>query len=256
MALNIKLEAFEGPLDLLLHLIEKERIDIYDIPIAELTDQYLTYLTKMDEAHLDLASEFLVMAATLLSIKSKMLLPKQKPEAVQLELAAATDTDPREELVTRLLEYKRYKEIAAKLKELEAAQSKIYKKAPEDLSFLKKSQYNMTDITIDDVISAYLKLINRQKKTEPIHVVKKDPMPISRKVKEIFKFICSCKNHIKFSFFLKKIRSKTEKIVTFLAILELIKTNKISAKQDGIFGEIIMCKKKGADSWIVNKLQE
>ena len=117
MALNIKLEVFEGPFDLLYHLIEKNQIDIYDIPIADLTDQYLDYLDYVDEEQLDLASEFLVMAATLLSIKSKMLLPKPKNEETQLEIAVGADEeDPRGELISRLVEYKKFKEISLVLK--------------------------------------------------------------------------------------------------------------------------------------------
>jgi len=247
MALNVKLEAFEGPLDLLLHLIEKERIDIYDIPISELTDQYLSYISEMDEAHLDLASEFLVMAATLLSIKSKMLLPKQKPDAVQLELAATReDIDPREELVNRLLEYKKYKEIAEELKNLEALQSKIFKRSSEDISFFKKVEFDLTNLTLDDLMSAYLNVINTHKKEEPVHIVKNDPIPISRKIKEIFKFIYSSNSLIKFSGLLKNVQSKIEKIVTFLAVLELIKMNKITVQQEKLFGEIIICRKRGS----------
>jgi len=246
MALNVKLEAFERPLDLLLHLIEKERIDIYDIPISELTDQYLSYISEMDEAHLDLASEFLVMAATLLSIKSKMLLPKQKNEGVQLELAATVeDLDPREELVNRLLEYKKYKEIAVELKNMEAFQSRIFKRNPEDLSFLKKEEFSITNLTLDDLMSTYLNIINAEKRVEPIHIVKRDLIPISRKIKDVFKYICSCSSIIKFSSLLKNIRSKAEKIVTFLAVLELIKMNKISAEQESIFGEITIYRKGG-----------
>ena len=117
MAFNFIIEAFEGPLDLLFHLIEKNRIDIYDIPIAELTDQYLNYLKNISEHQLDLASEFLVMASTLLSIKSKMLLPTRQNQDDELELATTEDeSDPREELVQKLLEYKKFKEISLILK--------------------------------------------------------------------------------------------------------------------------------------------
>jgi segregation and condensation protein A len=121
MSYNFKLQVFEGPLDLLLHLIQKQEIDIYDIPVAEITDQYLSHLWAMEQLDLEVTSEFLVMAATLLSIKAKMLLPKPP---LQDENAEET-IDPREELVLRLLEYKRYKEAAEKFRQMEKEQSRV-----------------------------------------------------------------------------------------------------------------------------------
>ena len=125
MAINVKLEAFEGPLDLLLHLIEKAEVDIYDIPIAEITDQYLHYINMMEIHDLDVSSEFIVMAATLLEIKSKMLLPKLKKEE-----NITDDIDPREELVLKLIEYKKYKEASLELKDKLGIYSKVFYKPP------------------------------------------------------------------------------------------------------------------------------
>ena len=240
-ACTIKLQNFEGPFDLLFYLIEKNQIDIYDIPILEITEQYLDYLNAMQELDLDIASEFLVMAATLLHIKSRMLLPKRE----SLSEEEAESADPREELIIKLLEYKKYKEIAVELKNMEAFQSRIIKRNPEDLSFLKKEEFSITNLTLDDLMSTYLNIINAEKRVEPIHIVKRDLIPISRKIKDVFKYICSCSSIIKFSSLLKNIRSKAEKIVTFLAVLELIKMNKISAEQESIFGEITIYRKGG-----------
>jgi segregation and condensation protein A len=128
MTISIKLDVFEGPLDLLLHLIRKAEVDIYDIPIAEITDQYISYLKAMEELDLDIASEFLVMAATLIEIKSRMLLPKKA--STDDELSA--DEDPRVELVEKLVEYKKYKEFAGVLKEIESSNA-IFFKSPEIL---------------------------------------------------------------------------------------------------------------------------
>lgn len=128
MTLNVSLDVFEGPFDLLFHLIEKNRIDIYDIPIAELTEQYLDYIGDISKNELDLTSGFLVMAATLLSIKSRMLLPSSRANEIQSEVALTVDEDPRSDLMTRLLEYKKYEEISNVLKEKEQEQRLIFKK--------------------------------------------------------------------------------------------------------------------------------
>ena len=132
MEIRYKLDTFEGPLDLLLHLIDSQEIDIYDIPISQITDKYMEYIDNLQEYELEIASEFLVMAAELLSIKSRMLLPR--PPVVQEEDGEAEDCDPREELVQRLIEYRKYKAAAEQLREMEVARSLIYTRAPRDLS--------------------------------------------------------------------------------------------------------------------------
>ena len=134
MSYKIKIDAFEGPLDLLLHLINRLEIDIYDIPVAEITEQYVAYIHTMKELELDVASEYLVMAATLLAIKSKMLLPKHEDEWDEEEEEFLYEEDPRDELVMQLLEYKKYKEAAGEFKNLEAERELILTKTPIDLS--------------------------------------------------------------------------------------------------------------------------
>lgn len=165
MEYKVKIEAFEGPLDLLLHLINRLEIDIYDIPMAEITDQYLLYIHAMSELKLDDASEYLVMAATLLAIKSKMLLPKHEEE-VHDEIMFEED-DPRDELVERLIEYKRYKEAALNLKEKERERGEIFMKPPSDLSsYAEHANQEYTDhgVTIFDLLGAYHKLMRRKTK--------------------------------------------------------------------------------------------
>lgn len=240
MALNVKLEAFEGPFDLLFHLIEKNQIDIYDIPIAQLTDQYLEYLKHIEENKIDLASEFLVMAATLLSIKSRMLLPDLKDDQVQLELAVGDDEqDPRTELVNMLVEYKKYKDIAEVLKNMEEEQRKIFKRPPEDLSFLWNGEFTISNVSLDDMKSIFSNLITKKNKEEKLHTVSKDPYPLSKRVREIYKIIAG-RTSMFFSGLFNKKCSKLELIVTFLAVLELIKMNKITAAQEQLFDDILV----------------
>jgi segregation and condensation protein A len=241
MALNVKLEAFEGPFDLLFHLIEKNQIDIYDIPIAELTDQYISYLQDLDEKELDLASEFLVMAATLLSIKSKMLLPVPKDNQVQLELAVGEDDlDPREELVDKLVEYKKFKDIALILREKEEEQSKIFKRPPEDLSFLWPEGFSISEVTLKDLVMAFSDLMKRKTRENKVHTVLKDPVPLEKKIREVFQVVSRSKAGVFFSRLFDHRRSRVELIVTFLAVLELIKMNRIKAIQERLFGEIVL----------------
>lgn len=241
MALNIKLEAFEGPFDLLFHLIEENQIDIYDIPIAELTDQYLSYLKNINEEQLDTASEFLVMAATLLSIKSKMLLPKQEDKQVQLELSAAEDEeDPRDVLVSRLVEYKKFKAISLELKKREEEQALILKKKPEDLSHIWPEDFVLSDLTLDDLINAFVSLLSKEKPRDETYHVSQDPLPLPIRIKELYKLLKELKKKVFFSQLFGDEASKSEVIVTFLAVLELVKRNKILAAQDRMFGEIAL----------------
>lgn len=159
--INFKVEAFEGPLDLLLQLIQQLEIDIYDIPMADITDQYLEYIHLMKEMELDVASEYLVMAATLLAIKSKMLLPKQE---LEVDFEFDDSVDPRDELVERLMEYKRFKEAAKQLKEKESERNFYFGKAPMDLGEYDTSgkQANL-DVSLNDMLGAFHKMLRRKK---------------------------------------------------------------------------------------------
>lgn len=247
MQINVKVEGFEGPLDLLLHLIQHLEIDIYDIPMAEITEQYMLYIHTMKELELDVASEYLVMAATLLAIKSKMLLPKQEEEIVD-DIEEWEPEDPREELVTKLIEYKQFKEAAKLLKEKEAERGQIFTKPPADLSSYAKEEAPLKDlqVTVYEMIAAYHKMLRRKKLKQPLSAkIAREEIPIEEKMDEILKTLRSTGKRQKFS----ELFSDTGKeviVVTFLAILELMKRNEIVAEQDENFSEIFLAVKGGA----------
>ncbi len=168
MEYNVKTEAFEGPLDLLLHLINRLEVDIYDIPMSQITEQYLHFVHAMQELELDVASEYLVMAATLLAIKSKMLLPKHEEELE--EDVEMLEEDPRDELVEKLIEYRKYKEAAQELKQKEEERVLMYTKPPSDLSQFTERDMEQSlqtlDVNIYDMLGAFHKLLRRKKLTK------------------------------------------------------------------------------------------
>lgn len=167
MQYNFKVEAFEGPLDLLLHLINRYEIDIYNIPVAKITEQYLSYVHTMKELQLDVASEYLVMVATLLQIKSKMLLPKQEEDVP--DNGEDFIDDPRQELMERLIEYKKYKQVATELKEREQERAQLYTRPPIDFtSFQQEEETSLPlDVTLYDMLAAFQKLMRRKKAKTP-----------------------------------------------------------------------------------------
>lgn len=243
MAIPVKLEAFEGPLDLLLHLIDKNKINIYDIPIVLITEQYLEYINKMDTKDMDIMSEFLVMAATLLNIKSKMLLPKE--ETVDEE-----EEDPRKELVERLLEYKMYKYFSYELKDRQMdASHLLFKKAaipPEIKNYREDVDLNslLSDLTLTRLQVIFDSVMKKQvDKIDPIRSkfgkIEKEDVNQEEKMQYVEEY---AKLHKRFSFrlLLELQSSKMEIIVTFLSILELMKVGKILIEQENIFEDIII----------------
>lgn len=238
MPINIKLQAFEGPLDLLLHLIEKAEVDIYDIPIAEITEQYIEYIHMMQELDLEVASEFLVMAATLLEIKSKMLLPK--PKKAENE---ADQIDPREELVQKLIEYKKFKEASSLLKDKLSIYEKIFYKAPEPIDDYISDFTSLTGISADlltkclnDVL---LKNTENIKSKNSYRGIYRESITIEDKIQHI-KILLFSKPVFYFEELFKHRVNKYEIIITFLAILELIKRKNIFVEQDRSFEHIII----------------
>ncbi len=237
-----KLEHFEGPLDLLLHLIEKNKINIYDIPIFEITEQYLSYIAKMEEANLDFTSEFLVMAATLIEIKSRMLLPKEIDEKTGEEV------DPRAELVQKLLEHKRFKRLASELSDMQLMADRVLYKEPtiprEVQEFEPEINLNelLKGVSISTLKLAYEQALKRSenridKVRSNFGTIKKEPISLEEqigRVLEILKQIRRCK----FRDFLENRKSKLEIVVTFLVILELMKIGKIHIEQEDAFGDI------------------
>lgn len=232
MTYNVKLEVFEGPLDLLLYLIKKEEIDIYDIPISKITDQYLEYLELMQLLDLSIAGEFLVMAATLIHIKSKMLLPPDQVEQEQEE------ADPRAELVKRLLEYKKFKEAASELAHKESHQKHFFSRVGSGINMdeLPAIEEEFIEATLFDLITAFTKVLKDIPK-EAFHRVIKDEFTVSEKIHDILHMICD-KKTILFTELFKAAKNKFEVITIFLAILELIKVKEVVVRQVAPFGEI------------------
>ena len=247
MSLNTKPEykinEFEGPLDLLLHLIEKNKFNIFDIPIVEITEQYLAYVNEMNESDLDVMSEFLVMAATLISIKAKMLLPKEEEEEEEEE-------DPRAELVRRLLEYKMYKYASYELKDMELDAEKAYFKSatiPKEVKEFKE-EIDPCEVTKDVTLMMLNEIFNQVMKrtVEPLDpirskfgTIEKEEVRIEDKMDEIRNNIRGLKG-INFRTLLEVQASKINVIVTFMAILELMKIGHIVIKQEELFGEIVI----------------
>ncbi|EOD01080.1 segregation and condensation protein A [Caldisalinibacter kiritimatiensis] len=241
MKYNVVLETFEGPFDLLYHLIEKNEVDIYDIPISQIADQYIEYLETMKDLDLEITSEFLVMAANLLQIKSKMLLPKnnEKQQEEQEEI------DPRDELVKRLIEYKKYKNAAKSLKKKENIQSKIFFKPKEELGDIdvKEEQLMLEGIKLIDLMNAFNKIVKKktQENTEinNIRKIQRDEITIEECMENLKEYICK-NNKVRFEELFKEKQTNNNIVVTFLSILELIKLKFITVKQDSNFGEIII----------------
>ena len=243
MELSVKLEVFEGPLDLLLHLIEKNKVSITDIPIVMITEQYLDYVSKMDREDLDLVSEFMVMAATLIDIKTKMLLPPEEDENGE-------EIDPREELVNRLVEYKTYKLLAGRLEQGEEnAQKNLYKSPtiPDEVAkYVPEVDLDelLSELTLTKMSQIFNMLMHRQvDRLDPIRSkfgeIRQEPVKLSDKLTYIYDY-ASEKKHFSFKELLIKEESRHGLVVTFLAILQLMKVGAIKASQEEIFGDIYM----------------
>ncbi len=245
MTVLYKLETFEGPLDLLLHLIDKAEIDIQDIPVSEITDQYMAYLHSMQELELEITSEFLVMAATLLSIKSKLLLPK--PPVIDMDefdFYEEDEIDPREELIQRLIEYKKFKGIAEHLHEREWERSLIYSKEPEDLTpFMPVTEENPVEgLHTSDLIAAFQKALSRAVKRTSYARIQRDEISVKDRINQVVQTLESAGpgGRVMFSKLLHEEMVRHEIVVTFLAILELMKMKQIWCFQEKLFDDIVM----------------
>jgi len=232
MSYKVRLEIFEGPLDLLLYLVKKDHLNIYDIPIAKVTGQYLQYLELMKLMDLNIAGEFLVMAATLLQIKSKMLLPAEESPQVQEE------EDPRAELVRRLLEYEKFKEIAENLRQREIGQQEVFKRPKTQIE--KELPQAGTGIYFEagifDLINAFSRALEDVPK-ELFYEVIKDEFTIEEKIHQVLHALLVAP-HLKLSELFGQAKNKLEVIVIFLAILELIRMREVLIRQKELFGEI------------------
>jgi segregation and condensation protein A len=229
MSYKIKLEVFEGPLDLLLYLIKRDELNIYDIPITRVTEQYLEYLNMMEELDLDIAGEFLVMAATLMQIKSKMLLPPD-PHGIETD-----ELDPRAELVKRLLEYKAFKEAADKLHGFAAERAKIFTRTGVEPE-VDGNDLALVEVSLFELLNAFAKVLRGLPK-DMSHEVYKDEFTVAEKVHQIFHLLAK-RTSVRFSELFRAAKNKTEVITTFLALLELVRLREVIARQDRQFDDI------------------
>lgn len=241
MDITVRLQVFEGPLDLLLHLLDKNKVNIYDIPIVEITAQYMEYIAEMKRQDLDVLSEFLVMAATLIDIKSKMLLPSD-PDSEEEE------EDPRAELVQQLLEYKMYKCMAYELKDRQMDAQRVMFKEPTipDEVLAYEEPVNVaelvSDVTLAKLNDIFKSIMKKQKdKIDPLRSkfgkIEKEEVSLEDRIAELLDYALEHK-HFSFRGLLEAQSSKVEIIVTFLAILELMKMGKIFISQEHIFDDI------------------
>lgn len=241
MELSVKIDVFEGPLDLLLHLLDKNQVTIMDIPISLITDQYMDYITAMEQNKMEIMSEFIEMAATLISIKTKMLLPKKKDENDEL-------IDPRRELMEQLLEYKKYKLMAGRLKTRQLDAGRVFFKKPsipdEIASFVPKADPDelLKDLDFAVLNSVFQQMMKRSKdKIDPIRsqfgTIKRETFTVHDKMDEILEQRHD-KKRFSFRELLKEQHTKSEMIATFLAILELMKVSKIQVIQKNVFHDI------------------
>ncbi|MFZ5988825.1 MAG: segregation and condensation protein A [Bacillota bacterium] len=238
-ACTIKIQNFEGPFDLLFHLIEKNQVDIYDIPINEITDQYMDYLFKMQELDLEIASEFLVMAATLLHIKSKLLLPSPKQNKED-------EVDPREELILKLVEYKKYKKFTENLKQREKEWERVFYRSPEEIDI--KREEEPIELSYYELKRVYIELIERNEKKmnrntgKMTQILQHEKVSLRSKIREVIRTLLN-KTYFRFSdLFSQKTKSKIEVVTGFLAILELAKIKKVTILQNKQFSEIMVYK--------------
>ena len=232
----IKIDDFEGPLDLLLHLVKESNIDIYDINIYDITNQYLEYIHKWEKLNIDIASEYLVMAATLMEIKSKSLLPREEKEEQEDEILE----DSKEGLIQKLVEYQKYKEITKDFKNLELDRQTIYTKAPTSLNEMFHQKFvNDTDTTVDDLMKAFVEFLKRKNMEKPIHTRITNKEYSVRKRKEDIKHILSTRKKVEFSELFDHF-NKSYVIVTFLAVLELAKEEDVIIIQEDNFAKIMI----------------
>ncbi len=233
MNMEFKIHDFEGPLDLLLHLIKESKMDIMNIEMEAITSQYLAFLEQQERMNLEVSSEYLVLAAELLEIKSKLLLPNQKVEEEE------NVEDPREELVERLLEYQAYKDITKLLQEKEQIRKDIHTKTPENyLQYLDDDKEIHADVTLDDLIAAFVKYYQRKKQNRPLQTkVTENEISVSSRCYDIRRIL---KNKKRVSFFeLFPISTKEYIVATFLAILEMAKKQELKIAQNNAFDDIV-----------------
>lgn len=237
---QVKFEVFEGPLDLLLYLIKKEEVDIYSVNLTKLSTQFIEYIEMMREFDLEVAGEFLVMASTLMYIKSRELLPVDQQAQVEEE---EDGEDPRWELIRQLVEYKKFKDAAAKLQELEARQEGVFPRLPIKPQFEEDKSPVKQDISVFDLLNAVNAVLKRFEKRDNPREIYEDKWSVSEKIEHIVKLMTT-QTQIRFSELFEDAMSRSEVVCTFLALLELIRLKQLVCAQGDDFGEIEIRKRE------------
>jgi segregation and condensation protein A len=235
---KVKFEVFEGPLDLLLYLIKKEEVDIYEVNLTRLATQFIEYIETMRMLDLEIAGEFLVMAATLMFIKSRELLPVEQRAELEGE---EEGEDPRWELIRQLVEYKKFKDAASQLQALELRQADVFARVPGKLEFESEPPVARADASIFDLVNAVNTVLKRFQQKPDQRDIFEDKWTVSEKIEHLLK-LASERPRLKFSELFDSVTSRTEVVVTFLALLELIRLKQLVAEQPESFGEIEICR--------------
>ncbi|MBI4661368.1 MAG: segregation/condensation protein A [Verrucomicrobia bacterium] len=231
---KVQLEVFEGPLDLLLYLVKKEEVDIYEVNLTKIATQFLEYVEVMRELDLEIAGEFLVMAATLMYIKSRELLPVDQQAPVDEE---DETEDPRWELIRQLVEYKKFKDAAARLQERATLQENVFPRVPGKLEVASDAPARLPEVSLFDLINAVNGILQRFHQREETRDVLEDRWTVSQKIEELMRIVRE-QNRVRFFQLFAGTTSRSEVVVTFLALLELIRLRLLAASQNEAFGEI------------------
>lgn len=233
---KVQLEVFEGPLDLLLYLVKKEEVDIYEVNLTKIATQFLDYVEVMRELDLEIAGEFLVMAATLMYIKSRELLPADQQAQVEEE---DESEDPRWELIRQLVEYKKFKDAAAGLQEREALQENVFPRVPAKLEFESERPAPKPEVSVFDLINAVSSILRRFAQREESRDVFEDRWTVSEKIEQLMRIVRD-RTRVQFFELFESTTSRSEVVATFLALLELIRLRMLAASQPEPFGEILI----------------
>lgn len=233
---KVKLEIFEGPLDLLLYLVKKEEVDIYEVNLTRIAGQFIEYVRLMQELDLDIAGEFMVMAATLIYIKSRELLPKnQRPDAPEDE----DEEDPRWELIRQLVEYKKFKDAAGSLQQRELLQEQVYARVGVRPDLTLETAPGRPEVSVFDLINAVSSILKRFNNTSPAQALFEDRWSVSEKI-ELIRSLVTDRGQVRFLELFEKAAHRVEVVVTFLALLELIRMKLLRVEQPEAFGEIVI----------------
>lgn len=236
MDVQVKIDSFEGPLDLLLHFVKESKVDILDVSILDIANQYLNFIHQMESLNLNIASEYLVMASELIEIKSRKLLPRKESDEEQ----GLDEEDPEKLLINRLIEYQKYKDMTKNFKEMEELRQEIYTKSPDSLKEYSDSEVVVSsDVTLDDLVLAFQKFLKRKEEEKPLSTkVTKNEITIEERRVEIRNILHEKKKVDFVSLF--EVCTREYVVVTFLTILEMAKQREISIKQDSNFENIVV----------------